>query len=222
MLKIMRSHKFFTVFLLGAITIVITIAFVFWGIGPQINPSKVVVAQVGKKRILFAEYERAYELSYRRAREIYQNEEEIRKLNLKENILHELIDNIVLMSAAEKAGITITKDELQEAIINEPAFQINGVFDKDVYTRRLRLNRITPTKYESALKNELLLNKIRRLIAETVVLTAEETKILDSVKGNKDQLAEIFLSAKRELAIKVYVEALKRQMKITINKDFIS
>lgn len=223
MLKIMRTHKFFTMFVLGAITIMITIAFVFYGIGPQQNPSDVVIAQVNKKRITLAEYERAYDMAYRRVREIYQNEEEIRKLNLRNRVLGELIDNRALMAAAENAGITVTEDELQRAIMNEPAFQREGVFDKGVYTRRLRLIRTTPRVFENELKNDLLLNKMRRLIGETAELTVDETTTLDLMKGgNKSQLTEIFLSAKKELAVKAYVEGLKRRMKITINKKFIS
>jgi len=222
MLRIMRSHKFFTVFLLGAITIMIIIVFVFWGIGPQSNPASVTVAQIGNKRIPFAEYQRVYELAYRRAREIYRDEEEIKKLNLKEQVINELIDNTVLMTAAKNAGINVTEEELQEAIINEPAFQIDGVFDREVYMRRLKLNRITPQMYESVLKNELLLNKMRRLIGETAVLTEEEIKILNLIEGDKDQLFRTLSFTKRELAVKAYIEGLKRQIKITINKEFIS
>lgn len=222
MLKIMRSHKFFTVFILGAITIVIIIVFVFWGIGPQSNPSKVIVAQIGGERITFAEYQRAYELAYRRAREIYQNEEEIKKLNLREQVINKLIDNTILITAAKNAGIKITKEELQEAIINEPAFQIDGVFNKEIYMRRLRLNRITPQIYETALKNDLLLNKMRNLIGETVVLTDEEIKILNLPEKDKGQLIRALSFTKTELAIKAYIESLKRQMKITINREFFS
>lgn len=222
MLQIMRSHKFFTVVVLGAITIMITIAFVFYGIGPQTNPSQVAIAHVNDERIPFAEYERAYEITYRRAREIYKDEEEIKKLNLKTRVLEELIDNIVLTKAAENAGITVTRDELMEAIINDPAFHMDGVFNEEVYTRRLKLNRITPAIFESAVEKDLLLNKMRRMIIETADLTEEEKKILEMIEGeNKDQLLGIFLSAKRELAVKAYVEGLKRQMKITVNSELI-
>lgn len=223
MLKLMRSHKFFSVFLLGFITIAITIVFIFWGIGPQRSTSDVVIAWVDGERITRAEYERAYDMAYRRAREVYQNEEEIKKLDLRNKVLEELIDNRVLMAAAENAGITVTRNELQEVIMNEPAFQRNGVFDKHIYTKRLRLMRKTPSVFENELKNGLLLNKIRRLIGETAELTANEKATLDLIKGgNKEQFFEIFLSSKRELAIKAFVEGLKRQMKIDINEKFIS
>ncbi len=221
MLKVMRSHKFFTVFLLGLITIVITIAFVFYGIGPQQNPSGTIIARVNKQRITLAEYDRVYTNAYRRAWETYKNEDEIKALNLQKKVLQELIDNIVLIEAAQKAEMTVTDKELKDKIMNEPGFQVNGVFSKEVYERRLKLNRITPAIFENSMKNDLLLNKIRRLIAETAELTADETQILESLKENKARLSEIFLLSKKELAIKAYVETLKRQMTITVNKDFI-
>jgi hypothetical protein len=59
------------------------------------------------------------------------------------------------------------------------------------------------------------------MIAETAELGTEETKILESVKGDSTQLREVFLFSKREKAIKAYVQALKRQSKITVNKDYI-
>jgi len=222
MLKVMRSSKFFTVIILGAITVIITIAFIFYGIGPNVNPSTTAVAQVGKEKITIGEYERAYVAAYRRAQEIYPNEEDIKKLNLKERVLEELIDNIILISAAKKAGLKVAKDELQAVITNEPAFQANGVFNKEIYLRRLKLNRITPAIYESAVETELLLNKIRMLIGETAVLSSDEKKMLDSISSNQEQLALTILSAKRQQAIKAYVEGIKRQMKITINKELIS
>jgi len=222
MLKIMRSSKFFSVFILGIVTVFITIVFVFWGIGPQQNTSEVIIAQVNKSRITLSEYDRAYELSYRRAREIYKDEAEIEKLNLRQTVLTELIDNRVLMAAAKEAGITITEAELQEAIMNEPAFHKEGVFDKDVYRRRLRLNRLTPAAFESGLSKDLLRNKMRMLIAETAELTSEEMKTLDSIKGDKTQLREIFMSSKRAMTVKAYIESLKRRMKIIINREYTS
>lgn len=218
----MRSNKIFTVFFLGVITVLITIVFVFWGIGPQQNPTSVIVAEVSESRITYPEYDRAYQIAYRRASETYESVEEIEKLNLKTRVLDELIDERVLMITAERSGITVTDDELRKAVMSEPAFQKDGAFDKKLYTRRLKLNRMTPSMFESQLRNDLIMNKIRRLIGETAELGVEEARMLESVKDNKQQLTQAFLAAKRQLAVKAYVEGLKRQMKITVNDKFAS
>ncbi len=218
----MRSNKFFTVFLLGGVSIMITIVFIFWGIGPQQNPSESVVAKVEDSKISFSEYDRAYQIAYRRAREMYEDEKQIENLNLRTTVLDELINGRVLAMTAEKAGIHVTEEELQKAIMSEPAFQKDGVFNKGIYERRLKLNRMNPSMFESQLRNDLLLNKMRRLLGETAELGAEEMGILETVKGDQDQFRSAFLAAKRNLAIKAYVEGLKRRMVITVNDQFIS
>ncbi|MBI5050491.1 MAG: SurA N-terminal domain-containing protein [Nitrospirae bacterium] len=191
MLKLMRSHKFFTVFLLSAVTIMIIITFVFWGIGPKENPSNKIVAQVKNKKIAQQEYWRVHDNVERYYREIFKNEGDIKRLNLKEKVINDLIDREVLIIAAEDIGIRVTDKELQEAIVSNPLFHRNGVFGRDVYLRALKLYRVTPKEYESALKNEMVLNKMHRLIGES------------------------------GLDIKAYIEGLKRQMKITVNRELL-
>jgi peptidyl-prolyl cis-trans isomerase D len=200
----------------------ITIVFVFWGIGPQQNTADVIIAEVEGTRITYPEYDRAYQIAYRRARDTYKEEEQIEKLNLRVTVLDELIDNRALMLTAERGGIQVSEEEVRKAIMSEPAFQKDGEFDKEVYERRLKLNRMTPSMFESQLRHDLVLNKMRRLIGETAELGAEEMSILASVQDNENQFRNAFLSAKRNLAVKAYVEGLKRRMEITVNDKFIT
>ncbi len=223
MLKIMRSHKFFTVFLLSAITIMISVAFIFWGIGPKDNPSATFVAQINGERITLDQFWRAYDNEYNSLKEQYPDPKEIEKRDLEDRVLARLINTRVLLVAARRAGVTVTEKELQEAIKNKPYFQKNGVFDRNVYIRRLKFNRLTPQAYENSLRNDMIITKMSRLIAETAELSPDELKILDSIKGgNREQLAEIFRSTKSNRMINAYIEAIKRQLKITVNRDLIS
>jgi len=66
MLKIMQSHKFFTVFVLSAITIMISVAFIFWGIGPKDSAQVTYVASVENEKIPLDEYWRAYDNEVKR------------------------------------------------------------------------------------------------------------------------------------------------------------
>jgi len=218
MLKIMRSHKFFSVFLLSAVTIMIIITFVFWGIGPLENPSNMVVAHIGKEKITRQEYWKSYYIAEDYYRRIYKDEEEIKKLNLKEMVLNDLIDRKVLLIAGDMSGVRVTQEELKKAIMSNPIFQKDGAFQKDVYMRALRLMRMTAREYENALMDELLIDKMSRVIGETTELTTDERKILDSIKEGREQLAQSFLSARQKLAIKAYIEGVKRQIKIKINE----
>ena len=219
----MRHSKFFTVFLLSAITIMISIAFVFWGIAPPENTAKNYIAVIEDEKISMESYWRAYDNEYQKAKEQYSNPEDIEKLNLEERVLSSLVDRKVLLVAANRAGLKTTESELQEAIMNVPIFQRNGVFNEDIYRNYLRIKRQTPQIFETRLRNDMLILKMSRIISETAELSSEELKILDSIKGgNKNQLAEIFRSSKSNQTIKAYIESIKKQLDIKINRDLIS
>jgi peptidyl-prolyl cis-trans isomerase D len=223
MLKIMRSHKFFTVFVLGAITIMISVAFIFWGIGPKDNVQAAFVASVEDEKITLDEYWRAYDNEVKRLKEQNRSPEEIEKSNLKDRILATLVNRMVLVAAAPKAGITVTEKEIQEAVISTPYFQRNGVFDPEVYKRALKLNRLTTQSFENSIRNDLIILKMSNLIGETAELSSEELQILESMNvENKDQLRSIFRSSKSNQTIQAYIESIKRQMDIQINRDLIS
>lgn len=222
MLKIMRSNKFFSVFLLTAITIMLTVAFIFWGIGPKDNPQAQFVAEINGDRIMLDEYYRAYDNEYRRLKDQY-SDEEIEKMNVPDRVINSLVSRRVLLIAAERAGITVSEKELQNAIVNEPAFQRDGVFDVNVYERRLKLNRLSPQTYENVLTRDMIITKMSRLIGETAELSQDEAKMLDTVKGgNKAQLTQIFLSSKSNQVINAYIQSIKRQLDITIRRDLVS
>jgi len=223
MLKIMQGNRFFTVFLLSVITVMITVAFVFWGIGPKDRSSVAVVAQIEDKKITLDEFWRAYDNEYKRLKEQYPDPEEIKKLNLEDMVLGFLVDRSVILIAAQRAGISVTEQELQDTIINTTYFQNNGVFDQNIYLRALKLNRLSPQTYEDSLKSDLIVTKMSRLIGEITELSSEESKIIDSFSGgNREQLAEIFRSNKNNQAIKAYVESIKRSITIKINRELIS
>lgn len=225
MLKVMGSHKFFSVFVLGAVTFMIIVTFVFWGInkgGDTSSRKAGILAEIKGEPISIEEFWRTYDNEYKRAREMYHNEEEIKKLNLKENVLNSLIDRKVIVMAAQEAGIIVTEQELQNEILQLPYFQKNGVFDQKIYERALQLNRLNPQTFEEQLKNDLLFTKMSRLIEETVELTSEELKLIDSLKQSNAQIADAFRNSKNSQALKAYVEGIKRKMEIKVNKDLIS
>lgn len=222
MLEIMHSNKFFSVFVLSAVTFMIIISFLFWGIGPKDNPSLSYVAHIEGDKISVDEYWRAYDNEYKRAREKYKDEKEIEGLNLPDKVIKALVDRKVLLIAAEKAGITVSDKELQKTIMGAPYFQKDGVFNPQVYKRALRLNRTTPQKYEAGLKQDLIISKMSNLIGETAELSPEEYKMLESIEGgNKSQLEQIFLRSKSSQNLTAYIEGIKRQLDITINMDLV-
>jgi len=203
----------------------IIVSFIFWGVGTVDKTTAVPVAEIGKEKITLDEYGRAYDRTVDFYRDMYKekfNEEMEKQLKLREGVLTLLIDERVLMIAARNTGMTVGDDELEEAIVNEPGFLRNGVFDRDIYLRILQLNRITPEYFENTKRNDLLLLKIKRLIGESVDLTDEEMKRITGDEQTAKAFRQALLFDKRQKAVKSYVEGLKKQLKIKINTQLIS
>jgi peptidyl-prolyl cis-trans isomerase D len=224
MLRAMRKYaKFFYVFLFMVI-----ISFVFWGIGTvDKTDNGEIVAEVGKYKITREEYWKAYDNVFRFYREVYKDkfdEEMEKKMKLKEKVLDSLVDERVLLIAAKEAGMTVSDEELNDAITREPFFMKNGNFDKETYLNRLRLNRITPETYENLKRQELTLNKMRRFICLSVDLT-DTTATANQVSGDEQvvkMLNETMLNDRRDKAVKSYIEGMKKQIKIKIDTKLIS
>lgn len=224
MLKMMRKHaKYFYV-----LFFIIILSFIFWGIGTvDKTGGGEILAEVGKYKITAEEYWKTYDKVFRFYREIYKDkfdEEMEKKMNLKEKVLDSMIDDRVLLTDTKEKGISISDEELQESIVQDPFFIKNGVFDKNVYLNRLRLNRITPEAYESSKRQELTLQKMRRLIELSIDLSDIDSD-LAKITGDKqvaDMLREQMLNDRKEKVVKSYIEGLKKHIKIKVNKQLIA
>jgi len=224
MLKMMRKHaKYFYI-----LFFIVILSFLFWGIGTvDKTGGRGALAEVGKYKITVEDYWKNYDNVYRFYREIYRDkfdEEMEKKLNLKEKVLDSMIQEKVLLIAAKEAGIKVSDEELHEAITHEPAFMRDGVFNKETYLNRLRLNRITVEEYENSKRQELTLNKMRHLI-ELSVDVPDMSSDLQKLSGDEKSmrmLSEAMLNEKREKAARAYVEGLKKGIKIKVNTNLIS
>ena len=222
MLKMMRHHaKYFYV-----LFFIVILSFLFWGVGTVDKTSSGgIVAEVGKQKITQEEYYRSYDNAFKFYKDLYKekfDEEMQKKLNLKDSILDSLIGNRVLLLAAEENGIEVSDEELNEAITNEPAFMKNGVFDSQVYQNTLRLSRMTPEVYEPMKRQELVIAKMSRLIelsANPPVMDLSGISADDqTLKAMKDAL----LNDARDKAVKSYINAYKKSLKVKEYRQLIS
>jgi len=223
MLRVMRKHaKYFYV-----LFFIVILSFIFWGVGTVDKKGVEIVAEVGKYKITAEEYWKTYDRVSRFYREIYKDkfdEEMEKKMNLKEGVLNSMINERVLLIAAKEAGIDISDEELQESITHEPAFMTNGVFDKNVYLNRLRLNRMTPEAYESSKRQEVILNKMKHLIELSIDVTDIGSDV-PQTSGNEQvvkTISEAMAKDMKEKAVKSYLEGIKKQIKIKVNKQLIA
>lgn len=225
MIKFMHKHaKFFYIFFF-----LIIISFIFFYIGPVDNRNAIPLIEVADKKIYPDEYWKSYE----NAKNYYQNlykgkldSETEKKLNLKQSVLNSMVENELLLTLAGKLNITVSDDEVADAISTDPAFIREGSFSKEVYLRVLQLNRMTPTYYEAKKRQELILARTRKFIELAAVAeSVMPPDIPEKMKENKKLMDAIMKSANMESKSKLvssYVEGLKRIIPVKIRSDIIT
>ena len=153
MLGIMRKYKQSPVIKIVFVIIVLSFIgtiFLVWGKGGKGLDASGYAAKVDGAKISYEEFQR----SYYRLRGMYEQvngksitPEMEKQLGIKKLAIDGLIDTALVRKAAKKMGIKVTKDDVQKAIANVPAFQRNGVFNFQQYQEVLRMNRMTPDQF---------------------------------------------------------------------------
>ena len=223
MLMSMRKHaKYFYV-----LFFIIILSFIFWGVGTVDKTGGAeIVAEVGNYKITAQEYWRTYDNVYRFYRNVYKDsfdEEMEQELNLKESVLNSMINERIMFLLAKDLNITVSDDELQDAITHDQTFMKNGVFDKDIYLNRLRLMRTTPEAYEESKRQELLITKIRNIIELSVDTSDIALSLPQDMKNAEltNMLSRNMINERKEKTLGAYIEGLKKEFKININQDVI-
>lgn len=196
MIKTLRKNAKYFYFLF----FLVIITFIFWGVGTVDKPKVEYVAEVDRQKIPAEKFWRNYEETRRFYREIFKDKAEEMEKGLKEKVLEDLINEEVLLWLAKKYDIEATDKEIQDAIINDPRFMRNGVFQKDIYFQTLKLNRLSPAQYEALLKRDITIGKTLQVIA--------------SSKGVSEISDEVY--------IKAFLNSIKTKIPIKINKEALS
>jgi peptidyl-prolyl cis-trans isomerase D len=169
-----------------AIVILITIPFALWGIQSYLGVGgEPVVAKVNGTEITERQFNGNVQRTRMQLRErlgaaydpaVFGGE------RLREQVLDGMIREAVLLDASLDMGLRVSDRVLQQQILSEPAFQRDGTFDKDTYERILRLQGLTPSRYEDQLRRSLLSTQLRRAVVDTAFVTpgalAESTRLL--------------------------------------------
>lgn len=237
MLKILREvaveNRLFFQIIMVALALVFIISMGWWGFGGQ-ERKETIIAEVNGVSISLDEYQKAYKNRHDLYRAQLQEqlkdafrEDFIDVLNIKQEVINNLIEKRLWLSTAQDMGLSVSDEELRDAIMRQPPFQQGGHFDSKLYHDILKDNHIAPPAYEQSLREALVIEKTKMAIRDSVAMSDrdlqdarknmtgkqspdEERKTLDGV-----------LSRKRERALLAFTEALKEKAAITIKNDLL-
>ena len=198
MLDVIRKRKrsWLVLLLLG----VGVLAFVMVGVGPQGGQEQVVtIAEVNGDKITYTELERQYYRmlqTYRQLAGGRLSPADIEALNLRGQLLEELIQQRLLLQAAQELGLRVTDDELVEGIARNPAFQAAGQFNKNTYEQALRGQGMTPGEFEVRQREALVIQKLQDLIQHSIPVTADEVE--ERYRVDNEEIALDFVRLKTD------------------------
>ncbi len=239
MLKILRESAierpwfYRTIMVLIAAVFVVTMG--WWGF--EQNKEDAIIS-VGEDRVSRDEYQRAHRIAYENYR-MYKEKglvsDDIPEDQLKQMVVEDLIQSHLWMQAARDMGVLVTANEVRDSILKIQAFQTNGKFDPELYKRLLaQALRVTPEMFESAQRAELMREKARMLVRESVAPTVDELSEVQAMLAAQpmptvpmqaapapDRAFQAVLMQKQQRAVMAYQEALKARTKISVHRELL-
>jgi peptidyl-prolyl cis-trans isomerase D len=182
-LKWLRDNLRHLKFILwGVVLVFVLLVFVDWGAGRAGGGgSGSAAVRVGSRTVSEAEFLDEMRRLDRRFSEIYgERWNELRaQIDLAGQTASYLIDRELQITEARRIGLTITPEELRDAILENPSFRDeSGEFvGSETYTRILRAGfRMTPETFEDRLTEDLLIGKLNLLAERNVWISDTEVE----------------------------------------------
>jgi peptidyl-prolyl cis-trans isomerase D len=196
MLRLMRKHA--RNWMMKVVLGIIIVVFVFYFGSLRGRRQTETVATINKAPISRSEFVKEYHNVVEMYRQRFGNnltDDLLKALNPKQQAFDNLINKAVILTKADEFKLNVSEEELKESIVNYPAFQRNGVFDKKIYEQRLRFQRMTPEDFEALQKRMLRIEKLESLIRESAKISEGEVYDIYELQNQKIKVDFIKIAA---------------------------
>ncbi len=195
-----RNVRILLTILLGFVALSMVAYLIPGGPGtPGMTGNDTVIAEVGDEQITMMEVQRTLQGALRGKQ--FPPE-------MLQNYVPTLVDQMIAERAvayqAGRMGFTITEEELGNALRSMLGNLLQGGFDKDRYAAFLAQQNLTVADFESNVRKQMLLTKLRNIVLEGVVVTPDEIEAEFRRRNEKVKLDYILFNT----------ENLKKQVKL--------
>jgi peptidyl-prolyl cis-trans isomerase D len=120
---------------------------------------------------------------------------------LRNAVLEGLVSQRLVSLEAAKAHLTVSDEQLREAIASEPAFQEGGQFSKQAYENVLRSQSppLSPAQFEARLRHDLALQQLMRAVGGAAIPSRTVTQRLSALEAQKREVSEARIAAQQFL-----------------------
>jgi peptidyl-prolyl cis-trans isomerase D len=181
MLKVFRDNlKYLSWILWIVIAVFVLFVFVDFGrAGRGMGGGREAAATVGDQSVSFDEYRREYQSLEDQFRQIYGEQftrEVADQLQLPQRALDRAVNRKVLLAEAERLGLEVSDDEVQQQILSFPAFQdaqgqFVGAQEYEVTLGRLGYS---VDQFEREMRDGLLIDRLNGLLASSIYITDDQ------------------------------------------------
>ncbi|MGA1845971.1 SurA N-terminal domain-containing protein [Deferribacter abyssi] len=196
MLRVFREKKrLLSIFLWLVIAAFIGTIFLVWGMGGKTKQANFAI-KVNDYEISFAEYQKEYE-NFSNTLKALLGGNVPANLDITKQVVDGIIEKYLLIDEANKKGVFVSDVEVFHELQKTPSFQTNGKFDPKRYMEVLKLNRMTPSQFERSIRADLIVNKMKSLIENSVYVTENEIKNEYNYRNTEAKISYIKISSKK-------------------------
>ena len=164
--------------LAGAFFAVLIIPFAFVGVNSYFTAGAInSVAVVNDQEITINDFNQSFQ-NYRRRMQsllgVNFDAEQFDRAIVRRQHLDSMIDQELLAQISFEAGLSVANDRLAVAIREVPSFQVDGVFNVDVYQSRLLAQGRTPKQFENDMRAQIIMGQFPNTIASSAINTTWE------------------------------------------------
>jgi peptidyl-prolyl cis-trans isomerase D len=143
-----------------ALLLILVLSFAIWGVGDIFygNPQQATVAEVGDAEITANELNDAFNRQVDNLQRQFGGQltrEQAISFGLMQQTLQELVDQRMVDQETQKLGITVADDTLRDLIVENPAFQSAGRFDRLRFQQLLATTGLSEDGYLEVLRQDL-------------------------------------------------------------------
>ena len=175
---LLKIREKLTGILAGAFFAVLIIPFAFVGVNSYFTSDAInSVAVVNEQEITINEFNQSFQ-NYRRRMQsllgVNFDAEQFDRDIVRRQHLDSMIDQELLAQISFEAGLSVANDRLAAAIREVPSFQVDGVFNVDVYQSRLQAQGRTPKQFENDMRAQIIMGQFPNTIASSAINTTWE------------------------------------------------
>lgn len=189
----LQSQKWLAYILLGILALI----FAVWGaygIAQLSFTNSNYAAKVNGQKVSLEEVNRAWQEQQPRYAQLFGgNLDDAQRARLQDQLLDNFVRSTAVLDRAQDLGFRVTARQLITDIQREPAFQVDGKFDKGAYYSRLAQAAIPVAAYENERRRALLANELGIAIGATEFLTAGEAARVVALETEEREMRFVLL-----------------------------